>query len=461
MTGAAEIGGPVFGRLDAKGRLIDADEPLISLHRQAGGADGGALAIPQIAALAKLASRLGIAVSRSVIAADGDDDLELHIQAEPDGEGTKLSIGGWIAREAALPKAGDRSLREHDFLRADADWLWETDHALRLTALSPDAVGVIGAIEPYIGQPLTGLFRFLEDGEGGLPILNALAEHQRFERQQAVLRNDEAHTVELTAVPLIDGNGRFAGFHGTAIGLAGEKSEKDAPETSAPVPDAFGRQINQALRAPLDRIVASAHSIEAQLDGPIRSDYAEYAGDIAQAGRHLLGLIDDLVDLQAVEREDFQPEVQDIDLADIARNAAGLLSVRASEKKIRIDQPADDETLPAKADYKRVLQILVNLVGNAVRFAPEDSQVWIRCEAEGDLAAVIVADQGRGIAAEDQPRIFEKFERLSASEPGTGLGLYIARRLARAMGGDIDVDSAPGQGARFVLTLPAGAGDSA
>ncbi len=70
------------------------------------------------------------------------------------------------------------------------------------------------------------------------------------------------------------------------------------------------------------------------------------------------------------------------------------------------------------------------------------------------MAAVVVADQGRGIAAEDQPRIFEKFERLSASEPGTGLGLYIARRLARAMGGDIDVDSAPGQGARFVLTLP-------
>jgi signal transduction histidine kinase len=81
--------------------------------------------------------------------------------------------------------------------------------------------------------------------------------------------------------------------------------------------------------------------------------------------------------------------------------------------------------------------------------------VWIRCEREGDLAAVIVADQGKGIALDDQERIFAKFERVDPSEPGgTGLGLYIARRLARAMGGDIVVDSAPGQGARFIFTLP-------
>jgi signal transduction histidine kinase len=83
--------------------------------------------------------------------------------------------------------------------------------------------------------------------------------------------------------------------------------------------------------------------------------------------------------------------------------------------------------------------------------------VWIRCDREDDLAALIIADQGKGIAHEDQDRIFEKFERVDPSEPGgTGLGLYIARRLARAMGGDIALDSAPGQGARFTFTLPVG-----
>ncbi|MBC7987427.1 MAG: HAMP domain-containing histidine kinase, partial [Sphingomonadaceae bacterium] len=223
----------------------------------------------------------------------------------------------------------------------------------------------------------------------------------------------------------------------------------------AAVPDAFGRQLDRALRAPLDRIVAHAESIRAQIEGPIRRDYAEYAGDIAAAGRHLLALVDDLVDLQAIERDGFVPRAEPLDLADIARAAAGLLAVRAADKQISIDSPGEDEALFAMGEYKRVLQILVNLIGNAVRFSPEGGMVWIRCEREGDLAAVIVADQGAGIAPEDQARIFEKFERLESREPGTGLGLYIARRLARAMGGDIAVDSAPGQGARFVLSLPA------
>jgi signal transduction histidine kinase len=111
--------------------------------------------------------------------------------------------------------------------------------------------------------------------------------------------------------------------------------------------------------------------------------------------------------------------------------------------------------LPATGEFKRALQIVKNLLTNAIRYSPEGGQVWIRSDREGDLAALIVADQGKGIHPEDQTRIFEKFERVDPAEPGgSGLGLYIARRLARAMGGDITLDSAPGQGARFTFTLP-------
>jgi signal transduction histidine kinase len=98
----------------------------------------------------------------------------------------------------------------------------------------------------------------------------------------------------------------------------------------------------------------------------------------------------------------------------------------------------------------------MNLLTNAIRYTPEGGQIWIRADREADLAALIIADQGKGIASEDQARIFEKFERVDTSEAGgTGLGLYIARRLARAMGGDLAVDSAPGQGSRFTFTLAA------
>jgi signal transduction histidine kinase len=108
-----------------------------------------------------------------------------------------------------------------------------------------------------------------------------------------------------------------------------------------------------------------------------------------------------------------------------------------------------------RGEFRRALQVLVNLIGNAVRYSPEGAMVWIRLERDGNKGCVIVADQGKGIALEDQARIFEKFGRVDDSEPGgSGLGLYIARRLARAMGGDLTVDSAPGMGARFLFWLP-------
>src|SRR6185503_18173247 len=104
------------------------------------------------------------------------------------------------------------------------------------------------------------------------------------------------------------------------------------------------------------------------------------------------------------------------------------------------------DALLVTGEFKRALQVVMNLLTNAIRHSPDGGQVWVRTDREGDLGALVVADQGRGIAPEDQARIFEKFERLDPADgAGTGLGLYIARRLARAMGGDLAVDSAPGR----------------
>lgn len=446
----------VRGRVDAEGRLIAADPALAGLHLRAGGREGGILAVPQIAALARLSRRLGITISRAAIAADGACDIDLWVRAEPGEEGVDLTVTGWTERPARPESDPASAEREADFLRASADWMWETDEALRITSISSAAAAALGrAPGDLIGERLNRLFRFREGGEGGLPILTALAEQKPFEGQVAELGPTGARYA-LSGVPLIDGMGRFAGFRGSATSAraAPASSPTDLPEPRKT--PAFGERLDKALRFPLDRIVATAETIGTQPDGPLRQDYAAYARDIAAAGRHLLALVDDLVDLQAIERPDFVPEAEPIDLADIARRAAGLLSVRAAGCNVRIDRPGEDESLPATGDFTRALQIMMNLLTNAIRYSPEGGAVWIRTEREGDLACLIVADQGKGIAAEDQQRIFEKFERVDASEPGgTGLGLYIARRLARAMGGDIAVDSAPGQGARFTFTLPA------
>jgi signal transduction histidine kinase len=448
----------VRGCLDSEGRLTSAEPRLLALQRAAGGEEGGALAVPQIAALARLARRLGITISRAAVAAEGEADLDLWVRAEPVSDGgVQLAVSGWAARVARTPAPASDQERQADFLRASADWMWETDAGLRFTALSPAAAGAAGgATEDFIGQQLTRLFRLEEEREGELPLLSALAGQRRFDGQVAVLRGGGGGRYRLAAVPLIDGAGRFAGFRGSATGIGPAGGPAAVPEPQeAPDSGAFSERLDKALRAPLAHIIANAESIGRQPEGPIRTDYAAYAGDIASAGRHLLALVDDLVDLQAIERPEFAPDAEEIDLADVARRAAGLLAVRAAERGVKIDAPAAFDTLPAKGEFKRALQIAVNLLTNAIRYSPEGGSVWVRTDREGDLAALVVADQGKGIAPDDQDRIFDKFERVDPNEPGgTGLGLYISRRLARAMGGDIALDSAPGQGARFTLTLP-------
>jgi len=449
---------PVRGLIDREGRLVEADKRLHELNARAGGGVGQPIAIPQVATLARLAQRLGILVSRGVVAADGDDDVELWVRAEPDARGVRLMITGWRTRAAWYPEAAHGE-RDGDFLRSAGDWSWETDSALRITFLSINAGAKFGFDSAaMLGQPLTKLFALGEDREGAFPILGGLAMHQSFDDQRATIRAT-GRAVRLSAAPRTDASGAFAGFVG-----ATHMIEDEAPAVALPpevpregVSEAFALRLDRALRTPLGRIIANADSINAQSEGPLRQDYAEYAADIASAGRHLMGLVDDLVDLQAIERPDFAVVKEPVDLADVARRAAGLLAVRASEAQVWIDKPPPQDVLPAIGEFRRALQVLVNLIGNAVRYSPAEGMVWIRAERENGTAAIIVADQGKGIAAADHERIFEKFERVDPREPGgSGLGLYIARRLARAMGGDVTVDSAPGQGARFVFTLPYG-----
>ncbi len=460
MTPGAD-GLTVTGTVDREGRLLAADPRLLALHRRAGGKERGPLAVPQLATLARLAHTLGIMVSRTLIAADGDDDLDLYVRAFPSGDIVKLAIGGWSQRLPRYTPHDAPEGRELYYAQFDVDGFWESDRRFQLTRASDALLTLIGRnAEGFENQPFTRLFRLVEGDDGDLPIISALAAQSDFAGQILELRRDAAVRLRLHGRPTFGSDGIFSGYTGGyAILDQPEKQDADASfvHPSNATSGRVALNLDNALRPSVARIIATADEISARASGPIRDDYVGYASDIAAAGRHLLGLIDDISDMQSVEQPDFRVLVETVDLADIIRRAVSLLRVRAADSKVRIDAPAPDERLEARGDFRRILQIIVNLLTNAVRYSPAGSSIWVRLEVEGDLAAVIVADQGKGIAVADQKRIFEKFERLDPSEPsGSGLGLYISRQLACTMGGDINVDSAPGQGSRFVLTLPIG-----
>jgi signal transduction histidine kinase len=442
----------------ANGLLLSADAPLLALQREAGSDVGAVLAVPQLAAIARLAARLSVTVSRPVTAATERGDVEMWVRARPEADGVQLSVIEWNERPAAvLPVDGVR--READIAAIAEGWSWQIDTQLRfqmvLEGAGPESA--LPEVPPVPGSRFTSYFELRPDEEGDLAILRGFAQRRAFRDQIATLTASSEQCFRLSGFPMFDLAGQLLGYRGKAFPLDRAILAPHVPAAPAVViyPAEFGRRLDRSLRQPLGRIIANADSINAQFDGPLRPDYAGYASDIAAAGRHLMALIDDLADLQAIDRLDFTVATEDVDLADIGRRAAGLFVVKAMDRNIRIHAPDPGQSTVATGEFRRALQILMNLVGNAVRYGPEDSDVRIETGRGDGAAWIAVMDQGAGVPADSRERIFHKFERLGRSDPGgSGLGLYISRRLALAMGGDIRVDEAHGGGARFTLSLP-------
>lgn len=444
--------------VDGDGLLVSADPALLALQRAAGGDLGQTLLLPGIARLTHLAHRLRRRIERPVLA--GADHANVHAMGRftPFEGGVRIELADWEEQLLDQISSDVPPIGRHAELLVN----WACDIRLRLVMATADN-GFRLPDRNFLSHPLTEMFLLQADSEGQFPLLLALAQQSMFTGQAARTIDSDGISVQLSlsGEPMVGPDG-FTGFVGTARGYVPLAAPAEPSEGAGSMgllgsvdPRRFALRVDGAMRKPLGRIIANAETIAGQLQGPIRADYARYASDIALAGRHLLDLVDDLADLQAVERPDFHIARERVDLADLSRRAAGLLAMKAQERGIRIDFPDQDETAPAAAEFRRVLQILLNLVGNAVRYSPEGSNIWLRVEEQGGRALVTVADQGAGIALEDQERLFEKFERLGRTDSGgTGLGLYISRKLARAMGGDIHLDSAPGQGARFTLDLP-------
>lgn len=440
-------------RTDGRDWLVEADEPLAGLQLRSGGELPGIVATPALLELVRKSRRYGLRLARAIEAQDDSEAVTAWVEIEPDadGEGCVIGLADW--QSAPLPPEDQAAAEER---RAAIE-----RHVAEMTVRLGPEQEVIAVDCP--GDELRELARRLREGQG--------RHWTEFVELAGDKRNKGLHWRLLDGARLeVPGSSRnwravLLPLGRPQVGQAGfdllfVADEPPAAGNRKPPRTVFstamGREIAPVLRQPISRIIANAETIRTQLAGPLAEEYSKYAADIATAGEHLLSLIDDLADLEVVEADDFDTAPDKIDLADVARRAAGILGVRARERDIRIDAPKEDERLLAVGEFRRVLQILLNLLGNALRYAPEGSQVWLRVERQGKRARLTVADQGEGLSQEQQEKVFKKFERLGRSgDGGSGLGLYISRRLARAMEGDLTVDSAPGQGARFTLDLPA------
>jgi PAS domain S-box-containing protein len=221
----------------------------------------------------------------------------------------------------------------------------------------------------------------------------------------------------------------------------------------------FLANMSHELRTPLNAIVGFAEIMHDGRVGPIASAHREYLGDILTSARHLLQLINDILDLAKVEsgKFEFHPEV--IDLASLCRQVRDNLRTLAAKKRIQVDLEISEIVTKVTADSAKLKQVLYNYLSNAIKFTPDGGCVTIRVLPAGDTEFRLeVEDTGIGIREDDLPRLFREFEQLDAGAAkkfqGTGLGLALTRRLVEAQAGQVGVQSTLGAGSVFYAILP-------
>ncbi|HYC13675.1 MAG TPA: HAMP domain-containing sensor histidine kinase, partial [Stellaceae bacterium] len=213
---------------------------------------------------------------------------------------------------------------------------------------------------------------------------------------------------------------------------------------------------------PLNAIIGFSEVMTKGVFGPIGSPrYMQYAADIHRSGQHLLELINGVLDMSRIEAGQQALSAEEVELAPLAEECLGYVSVRAEEGGVLLENGVGVERLRVRVDRRAFRQILLNLLSNAVKFTPRGGRVRIEARSEGKAVAISVLDTGVGIAASDLDRIFEPFQQAESTvarrREGTGLGLSITKNLVSLSGGSIAVASEIGKGTAITVRLPAAA----
>jgi PAS domain S-box-containing protein len=240
----------------------------------------------------------------------------------------------------------------------------------------------------------------------------------------------------------------------TEIALRGAKEEA---ERSNRFKDQFLSTMSHELRTPLNAVVGFSELLMDDKHGPLTERQQRYVKHIRTGGFHLLKLINDILDLSKIEAGRLQLSTLTLDVSECFKDAVETLCPLAETKKITIRQGETDLTVTA--DETRFKQILMNLLGNAIKFTPSNGLIQLDAHAVDDFVRIDVRDSGPGIPPGEEQRIFEAFYRTNQwgnTVEGSGLGLAITRRLVELQGGQISVESRPNEGCVFSFTLPKG-----
>ncbi|UUX49787.1 PAS domain-containing sensor histidine kinase [Nisaea acidiphila] len=360
--------------------------------------------------------------------------------------------------------------RFRDYAEIAFDYLWETDEDQNFTYLSD-------AFEEIVGRPASDfLGRRLIDCEVAGSSDTSLEEHAAtMGRHRAYvnfvftsLRRDGAKTwISSSGKLRFDAIGRFIGYRGSDRCIDEQvRTERrlrrawEHAEAANRAKSNFLAGMSHELRTPLNSIIGFSEIIRDQLLGPVgKPQYVEYANDVVTSGRHLLSLVDDVLDLSKIESSTFELSEDEVELIDAFEFVRRGFRRLAESRGISIEIVAAENARFLRADTRLVRQMVMNLVSNAIKFTEHGGAITIRSERDDTGAVhIIVQDTGIGIPETQLTRVMEPFvqvrETALLSHEGSGLGLSLVKRFVELHGGTIDLHSQVGSGTIVDLAFP-------
>ena len=229
-------------------------------------------------------------------------------------------------------------------------------------------------------------------------------------------------------------------------------------ETANQAKSEFLANMSHELRTPLNAIIGFSEVIKRGMFGPLSERYRSYGGDIFDSGNHLLKLINEILDLSKLEAGHFDLHEEDVDIAAVIGASKRLVEAQAEKAKVRLTEAIDDDLPLIRADDRRMRQILINILSNAVKFTPEGGIIRVESSVRDAGLVISVSDTGIGMSPEEIPKALEPFGQIdstiSRKYEGTGLGLPLAKHLVELHGGTLIVESALSVGTTVTIVLP-------
>jgi PAS domain S-box-containing protein len=350
--------------------------------------------------------------------------------------------------------------------RLSSDWYWEQDSQYRFTYVSEglrehfglDPARLLGERwheEADVHLVEGGWDGFRRQLEARRPFRDLLLQHEAPDGRMRYAR--------ISGEPVLGLDGEFLGYRGVGRNVTAEvrgeqelKAAKAAAEEANRAKSDFLSNMSHELRTPLGAILGFGQLLEEDVAALPNALHRQWVGSIVRAGWHLLGLVNEVLDLARIEAGRIELSLDAVSLEDLLDECRGEIAAVAAKRDIKVFAEATD-TLYARADRMRLRQVLLNLLSNAVKYNRDGGEVHVSARAIGKMVRISVSDTGQGIAKDRMNELFQPFKRLGAERSkveGFGLGLSITRRLVEMMNGQMGVESELGRGSTFWFELP-------